>query len=111
MKKVDKETKKLVSEGQKIADFVNSEAWRMIRRSLYDKLMLNDSITAIDFTGSNETLIREVMARAHASRLVLQWIGEVEGRAKQASEVNDTLLKVRKESIYQYFGDDKPQEY
>lgn len=103
-KELDKETQKVMSQGQKIADFVNSDSWQLIRKKLYDKLITIDSIMEIPSNMSNEQRLQEIGIRAGAVSLILDWIKEIEGTAAQHKNNVEAFSEIRKESIVQYFG-------
>lgn len=106
--KLDKETQKVLDEGREVAEFVNSAAWQRVKKNLFDKLITLDSLTAIPTSLPNEAKLVELTARAGAVSIVIQWIQEVEGVAKQHQANSDAMMAtLRRESIVQFFPDQR----
>ena len=102
--KPNKETAKILSDGQKIEDFVKSDGWKLARKMLYDKLITLDSIASVPKTGlTDEQKLREYDVREGVVAIILEWIKEVEGSAEQNQSNKDLMKDIRKESIIQYF--------
>lgn len=109
-RKQDKDTLKVLSEQERIANFVDSPDWAVIKKRFIDKIVLNDSMSALITTGkTHENLAVEVLARAQASAIMLETLQEIEGIARQAKEQTDMLREVRTEQVVHYFGERSEQ--
>lgn len=101
---MDDETKKVVSEGERIENWVKSDDWKFIKKKLFNKLINVDSLNALPGDLSNEEFLREAAARKGAISLVLDWIREVEGRASQSAANRESEMQIiREESIVEFF--------
>lgn len=84
-----------------ILTFVHSDGWKLVKDHIESKLKDNDNIATIVFEGKDEkSVLLEVMARVHASKMVRDWIGDVESLATQAYEntkaVGDDVPYIKK---------------
>ena len=59
-----------MTDGQKVYDFVNSDAWSLIKRKLTDKLIAIDSLTNIPPGLSADQKLMEIGLRSGAVSLV-----------------------------------------
>ena len=92
MSTLDKETLKIVSEQQAIANVVNSEGWKYVRQIYFDKLLQLQNSFDIDMTKTPTTIAKEIAIRRKAHEVLTDFWQEVEGTASQADE-NKVLLK------------------
>ena len=75
-----------------ILTFVHSDGWALVKEHIEAKLKDNDSISTFVFDGRDEkSVVQEMMTRAHASRMVRDWIAEVEALATQSYENAKTI--------------------
>lgn len=98
-----KENKRIQTLG-KTFEFVNGENWQLIRSKLIDKIIHFDSISELENAQCDR---QTIMARKEAVKMVFDWIGEIEGEARQyALEMSLTKDK-KKESIILNLDDDQ----
>ena len=101
---LEQDTQKILSEGEKLSNFVESDAWKLIRKKLFDKLITIDSIAGVPKDKkTNEEIIFEIKLREGVVSLILQWIREIEGSAKKYKFDSKMFEDIRRDSIIQYF--------
>ena len=103
MPKLDKKTAQIISNDERVARFVDSDDWKVVKQSLITKVVLNDSMSPLVTTAGSKDLLTEILARAHASALVLEWLQEVEGRAKGSKVDVTPLVEEPEAQIVTYF--------
>lgn len=97
---LDKDTQKVMLEGQEIDNFTKSDAWNLVKEKLTSRLAAMDSLSTMDFTNKTETQIAlEVQTRANTVMTIRQWIEEVEGTAEQFRVNKEMLLSHTEESL------------
>ena len=103
---INKETGDVLSKGQKIANFVNSDDWIMIKGTLLTKLIDFDSIKSIELDKKTPTeLGEEIRTRKAVVDVVLDWIKDIEGSADQYKKNAEALYNNNDENgIIQRFG-------
>ena len=92
MSTLDKETLKVLSEQEAIAQVVNSEGWKYIRQIYFDKLLGLQNSFDIDMNKTPTTIAKEIAIRRKAHEVLTDFWQEVEGTASQADE-NKVLLQ------------------
>jgi hypothetical protein len=96
----DKETTKVLNEGDRIARFVQSEDYQLIKGKLMGLLAAADSISTIASEDlEKDTTMRTIQIRAGAIALVKEWIGQVEGIANQAIHTAVAMTEQPKDDI------------
>ncbi len=89
--KLDKDTQKVLSEGEQIANLVQSDGWRLVRMRLFNKITDLNSVLGI--TGkTNEEILRELGVRQEAVKTLFDWLREIEGTAA-GHQTNAELFK------------------
>lgn len=96
---LDKETKKVLSDGEKLQNLVNGEGWGVVKAQLLAKISAVDSVSNIDLTRSADELVKDMMARAGAISIVLEWLKEIEGQAAQIQNNKQLLAKTEESFI------------
>lgn len=80
---MDNETQKVVSEGQKYLDFIESPAWGLVKEQVITPALLDlQSVNNIKRSGPTD-MAREVYARQIAVEYIMAIIRDIEGRAEQ----------------------------
>lgn len=111
--KLDKDTQAVLDRGQKIHDFVKSEAWEIIKKMAIEKIRRNNSLWEFSFKrGENaESLVRNMQAKSAASHLMLEWISEIEGAASQFKVNEELMLREEYDSILIQLPQRSDEEY
>lgn len=106
MKKTDEETKEEISKGQKVADFVSSDEWKIVKANLMSKLIDFDSINNMEMDKKDNTqLVEELRARKGAIEIVLGWIKEIEGISSQHKANLDLFLNEENNGYMERFDE------
>jgi hypothetical protein len=103
--KIDHETQ-LVLDLQKLEhDFVNSEAWKVIKQKFIQKIVDNSSLNRMQIAPNtlDMTLLRELTARSLLASIALQWLSEIEGDADSYQSNMDLLTKTETDNILKFF--------
>lgn len=101
---INEETKKVLSDGEKIRDLMNNDGWKIAKEKLFSKLITLDSITSVDDIHLNDLQrIREYEVRKGVVSIILEWIRDVEGDAERHVSNVEAFKKVREDSIVKYF--------
>ncbi len=97
------DTKKILSEGEQLQEFVKSDGWKIARKRLTDKLIVLDSFSAIPKEGRTDAaILKEARLREAVNSVIVEWLKEIEGLADQANfNTAEFLEKERKDSIIQ----------
>lgn len=82
MQQVDSETLKIITEGEKLENFVKSDNWVMVRQKLSDKIAELQSILNVP-DGTPEEVMIQIAARQVAIHILLDWLKDVESTAEQ----------------------------
>ena len=85
------ETEKVLEEGEKIARFVDSEEWNLVKRGLNESISAAESILGIE-SKDQDSMFREVAAKQLAVEIVRQWIEDVEATVEQ-SRGNSAIME------------------
>ena len=82
--KIDKLTAKISDEGQAIKDMVGMKGWELAKRKLADKIAGLLNISNMNIQSADATTIMAVIsANKMASDILLAWVKDIEGDAKQ----------------------------
>lgn len=93
---MDKETQKVLSEGEELALFVKGRQWEIIKNMIKDRIvMLNDISTIPD----DKDIGREIYARKKCTEQLLGVINEIKGTVNQHKNHRETLKKIMKDDI------------
>lgn len=103
--KLDKDTQKILSDGEKMEEFVKGEGWALAKKKLYDRLITLDSISSVPKKGfTPERRLKEFEIREGVVSVILDWISDIEGTAQSAKHNREAMREVREDSIVQFFG-------
>ncbi len=101
---IEKDTKQILTEGEKIQDFVKSDGWQIVRKKLVDKLVLLDSIAAMPKEGSDATIVKQLKIREGVNSIITEWLNDLEGLSEQHSFNTAKFLEIeKKNAIVQNF--------
>lgn len=93
----DRETVKILTDGEKIMLLTQHEGWGLVRTKLVDKIIDLQSINNLDPATTPEQLAIDVKARRMAVQIMFEWLkGDVEGSVEQ--HINNTQLANEKET-------------
>lgn len=103
-KELDKETKKVLSDGEQINDLISSRGWSIAKKKLLQKVAILDSISSVPQDIQNPmNRLRELEIREGVVSVILEWLRDVEGTAQQFKS-NAEILQVEKEdSLVNYY--------
>lgn len=102
--KLDKETKQVLSDGQKIEDLVTNDGWILAKRMLFMKMAELDSISSIDPEITGEERLRAIDVRAGVVKIISDWLAAVEGIAEQSKTNKEMMAASREDIIIRYSG-------
>jgi len=80
---MDKETTQILSKGEAIYDYVNSQGWSEVKEIFTNKILDLQSIKNLSKGVTATTLAKEISVRECAVDILMEIIKEVEGRAEQ----------------------------
>ena len=95
--KEEKEMDTQMRVGASVARFADGDDWRHVKQMLAKKLTGLVDITNIDVKADN--LREDIVARQLAADILLEWLSEVEGVAKQHSTNVNILQETQEEEI------------
>ena len=98
---MDKETAKIIAEGDTVYNYVNSQGWQKVKQIFTNKIIDLQSIKNLTKGVTATTLAREIATREAAVDILLEIIREVEGQAEQFSG-NKGLTKDPEEAIINF---------
>lgn len=100
--RMDKETSEILKRGNKLREFVKSEAWGDIKGKLTEKLVSLADITTLSDVDPSQ-ILQEIKTRKLAINLVMGWVREIEGEVSQ-HEANEQAFKaIKEESVTIHF--------
>ena len=89
---IDKETREIMQAGEKIERLVDNDAWKEVKKKLFDKLITFDSITGIPKDKKSlEEIGKEAVLREAVVSIILDWIKDIEGIANQSKNNKKTF--------------------
>lgn len=88
---LDIDTQKILIEGGQLKTLVGSEGWSVARDFLMQQIIDLQSIRNITATDPTEVII-DIKARTVAIDIILEWLRQVEGTARQ-HEGNKVILE------------------
>lgn len=88
---LDIDTQKILIEGSQLKSLVGNEGWPVARAMLEAKIIDLQSIRNITATDAAEVII-DIKARTAAIDIILEWLRQVEGTARQ-HEGNQIILE------------------
>lgn len=102
--KIDKDTEKVLQEGEMVANFVESDGWRWARDRFLELVKENESVLGIKMGKNWQDVVVELGARQLAVQIVTEWIAQVEGRASQhKNQERDLVKKEDEEETTKYY--------
>ena len=101
MEKLDKETGKILTEGQELKELVSQPGWQVAKRKLFEQLAELDSIASLDFSQSKEDLANEIKNRESVRRIIMSWVATIDGEA-QSHDYQSEILDTKKDDIIDY---------
>lgn len=103
---LDQETAKAMHEGTELQRLVESDGWAIAKGMLVKKLAILDSVSSLPIDGglSFEEIGKQAAYRAHVVSVIMEWLGEIEGRLEQDQQQKSTLHTEIEESIVRFHG-------
>lgn len=95
---IDTETQKVLSEGDQLKYLTEQSGWGIVKRKLMDKIMDLGSVLGLDSTDPHKLAI-EIAARQLATKILIDWFGEIEGKVDQHKANVDILNSLKDEYI------------
>lgn len=78
-------TNELIGDQKRLHDLINHDGWALARQKLVDKIMdLQNAFNIEDSTA--ESLLIDLKSRKMSSRILYEWLQDVEGTAQQFEE-------------------------
>lgn len=100
MPEKDLETTKVLTEGDKVARFVASDDYQLVKGKFLKLIAEADSISTISPEDlEKQTTMLTIQIRAGAIALVRQWLAIVEGTAAQAIHNTNAMTENQKDDI------------
>ena len=103
-KKTDKQTMKVMKEGEQLLRLVEDEKWMTAKRLLYKQILEVGNILAIE---TKENALVELAARQMAITMVFEWIKEVEGSALAHKANAEMFREIQENSHVMYLGEEE----
>jgi hypothetical protein len=98
MKPQDPETKKVLKEGETVRALVAHDGWPIVRRKYNEMVMSLGDVFSIKEQDPQKAFL-QIAARQIAIELAMNWIAEVEGRARQQEFSEKAFEKIRRDAI------------
>lgn len=97
----DLKTQKILSEQEKVHDFVKSEGWQIAKDKLYKLMGQVNSIVNIppEMFGNPQAMAAEITQRYNSISIVKSWIKDIEGIANKHEFDAKALSKVTEEEV------------
>lgn len=93
--KPDKDTASILRENKEVADTLNTEGWKIIKRELYKYIMDAESIFSVEGKTPEEFMV-DLKANKKAIEKIQNWLYNIEGTAMS---VNSGEYKEIRESL------------
>ena len=94
----DPATRKVLKEGELLKMLVTHDGWPIVRRKFSELVLALGDVFSIK-DQDPQKVFQQIAARQIAIELVMNWIGEVEGRAKQHEFSAKAYEDMRKDAI------------
>ena len=90
---MDKETKKILSEGEQIQQMTETQGWQIVKERIFKRLADAGSILGIE-SKDPEKMMLELSAKQMAVQIVIDWLREdVDGEVEKHKNYNEILTK------------------
>lgn len=101
---MDKQTTKLLHNGEELKMLVESDGWAIARKKLLDMISEVDSLTNFEREKkTNEEIVSEMGARQIAVEILMNWLRDIEGSVVQYKTNAEALKENKSESYLAYF--------
>lgn len=99
MERLDKETQKELTEGEKIQELVAGDGWNAAKRMLFERLVNLDSISHLEIGTSATSVVAELRSRKRLIEEVMAWVDTVEGKAESTQDYKERLVDFQSDII------------
>lgn len=100
---LDKETKQILTDGEKIEKFVESEGWKLVKQRLIKKLATLNSIDEVPKDLKSEDRLREYDIREGVVSIIIDWVREIEGEKNKSKFNKQIFSEIKEELTIRYF--------
>jgi len=102
MAELDKETKEILSDGEKIKLMVEGDAWSIVRKKMLNQIMDLQSVRNVEIASNPAEILIDIKARLVVIDTLLNFLREIEGMAEQYDSNKDILQEYTEEFIKKY---------
>lgn len=95
----DRETQKVLTDGEELAMMAKSRGWGIAREMLVDKILDLQNIHNVDDT-SIDKVLADIKARKLAAQILFEFKNAVEGKVEQYEANKDMMDDPRQEQGY-----------
>lgn len=99
---LDKETRQILTDGEKIERFTESDGWKLVKQKLISKLAILNSISSVPKEMERDKLLREYELREGVISIILDWIRDIEGEKNKSKFNKQTFEEIKQEIIIHY---------
>lgn len=106
----DKETQRIMAEGEQLLSLVKSDGWAVAKGKLIDYITGLDSISNIDATLPADKQLRIIEVNRTVTQILLQWLRDVEGNAQSVNTQKELLNQNRNKGFIVSLPDNKNED-
>lgn len=100
--KPDKETQKILTDGEALSNMLQSRGWAIAKTLLLDKILKVSDTMEIDTSKTATTIANEIKINNRVVKEMLEWMQELEGVQVQQREAVESLKEFRRNNIINY---------
>ena len=98
MVKIDKQTARKIKQSDDIKNMTLSDGWREVKAMIFTRIMELNDITSLAEADPQKLMII-IAAKQEAVKILLEWLNEVEGIAKNSDYLKKQFLEQQKEDF------------
>lgn len=95
---IDAETSKILSEGERLKQLVESDGWKIVRERLMNRMIDVQSVLGLDIEDPQKMLIA-VGARKQAIQIIYDWFRDIDGDVSRYADNKAAVIEKKEEFI------------
>lgn len=95
---MDTKTAKIIRQSEEVKAMVQSNGWGEVKAMIFEKIMALNDITSLSEADPSKLMII-IAAKQEAVKILIEWLNEVEGMAKNSDYLKKQFLEKQKEDF------------
>lgn len=98
---MDIETKKILSDAERLSELSKKEEWKLVKAIFTEKIFSLSDITSFDETEPTNLAVK-IKANQEAIKILIDVLNEVEGKAQSDAHYKDQFKEINEDYIKSY---------